>query len=280
MPEKSTRWILAAALIVQLILLSAQVRSAETDQSLLESSLLRFVGPLAQVVGASSQSFLQTSGYFAQRRALREENARLTQELEELRKERVRVFGIEDELERLSEASQYERLSGRLPRVADVIHLDYGSWQQTLVLYVGSRGAVRQQPVVTSQGLVGRVVVPAGRYAKVQLITDRSASVGAMMARTRRQGVVRGGAGGYLELDFVPLQEDVAEGDLIVTAGIDGVYPRGLPIGTVISVTAGHELFHEIRLVPTVDLGQLAQVYLLEATDVPPELLETNGATP
>ena len=94
--------------------------------------------------------------------------------------------------------------------------------------------------MLSPDGLVGRVFTVAGPYAKVQLITDRAAGVGGMILRTRRQGVVRGGGrGSGLELDYVPLQADVRPGDRVLTAGIDGVYPRGIPIGTVVSVEPG-----------------------------------------
>ncbi len=132
------------------------------------------------------------------------------------------------------------------------------------------------QPVLSPEGLVGRVVNVAGPYAKVQLITDRAAGVGGMILRTRRQGVVRGGGrgSGGLELDYVPLQADVRPGDRVLTAGIDGVYPRGIPVGTVVSVEQGGQLFHRIQLAPAVDFGALDQVYLLDYEAVPQKVKE------
>jgi rod shape-determining protein MreC len=126
--------------------------------------------------------------------------------------------------------------------------------------------------VLSADGLVGRVITVAGPYAKVQLITDRAASVGGMVLRNRRQGVVRGGGGrgsGGLELDYVPRQADVREGDRVVTAGIDGVYPRGIALGTVTAVEQGGQLFYRIQLAPAVDFGSLDQVYLLDYPAVP-----------
>jgi rod shape-determining protein MreC len=128
------------------------------------------------------------------------------------------------------------------------------------------------------------VVTVSGPYAKVQMITDRLAGVSAMILRNRRQGVVRGGGrGDGLELDYVPLQADVRPGDRVLTAGIDGVYPRGIPIGTVASVEAGgQQLFHRIQVVPAVDFGAVDQVYLLEYQAVPPPLTQESrpGARP
>ncbi len=278
MTERRIRWLLVGVLLAQLILLSSQVRSEDQAYSLLEASMLRLVAPLAKGVEATAGAVTRLRGGFETRRTLRADNERLRSELEVMRRQRVETFGLEQKLELLSKAASYAQSTGAPPRVADVVLLDYGTWQKTLMLYAGEQGVVRQQPVVTDAGLVGRVVVPAGRYAKVQMITDRTASVGAMIERTRRQGVVRGGEDGLLEMDFVPLQEEVKVGDRVLTAGIDGVYPRGIPVGTVVSVSPGSELFHEITLVPEVDLGRMDQVFLLQAEQLPVDLLEAGDA--
>jgi rod shape-determining protein MreC len=189
----------------------------------------------------------------------------------------LRSSELGDEMARLGSAVEYAPPPiGRI-RAADVIYIDRSSLLRTLVLYAGPTEAKVNQPVLSPEGLVGRVVVVAGHYAKVQLITDRAAAVGAMALRTRRQGVVRGSArdpGFGLELDYVPLQADLRAGDRIVTAGIDGIYPRGIPVGTVASVEPGGQLFHKIRLTPAVDFGSLDQVYLLEHEPVPDPVKE------
>jgi rod shape-determining protein MreC len=143
-----------------------------------------------------------------------------------------------------------------------------------LVVDAGGYSPRENQPVVSPLGLVGRVVVAAGRYGKVQLVTDRAAAVGAMLERTRRQGVVRGDGQGGLEMDYVPAQADVAVGDRVVTAGIDGVFPRGVPVGRVTRVEPGSELFHRILLAPAVDLAELDQTYLVDRQGVPDAMKE------
>jgi rod shape-determining protein MreC len=95
-----------------------------------------------------------------------------------------------------------------------------------------------------------------------------------MIQRTRRQGVIRGSGEGSLELDYIPAQADVRVGDLVVTAGIDGIYPRGVPVGSIAAVAAGAELFHRIRVMPLVDFGLLDQVFVLDRESIPEELLE------
>jgi rod shape-determining protein MreC len=166
--------------------------------------------------------------------------------------------------------------AGRL-RAVDIVYVDHASWLRSLIIYTGAERARPNQPVLSPGGLVGRVVTVSGPYAKVQMITDRLAGVSAMILRNRRQGVVRGGGrGNGLELDYVPLQADVRPGDRVLTAGIDGVYPRGIPVGTIASVEPGGQLFHRINVAPAVDFGTLDQVYLLEYQAVPQTLKETS----
>ena len=280
MTERQSRWLLVLVLAGQLVLLSSQVPGSNRDQSLFETLSLRAVAPFARMVSASGRGLAGVRQGLRSRDQLQQENQELRQRLGLLEEERARFFGLEGRLERLDEAVLYEPPGAGPVRAADVVHVDYGSWYQTLILYVGKGEVHRQQPVVTSEGLLGRVVVVAGPFAKVQLVTDRAASVGAMVERTRRQGVARGGRDGTLEMDFVPLQADVLVGDRIVTAGIDGIFPRGLPVGRVTAVEPGNELFHRIRVQPAVDFGRLDQVYLLEIESVPETLVETSDAEP
>jgi rod shape-determining protein MreC len=256
------------------VLLSLQAARTATESSLLERGVTRVVAPFPRTVGAVSGWLDSISDSTALRGRLIAENERLRSEVEALRRDRVRLYGIELNFERLGEAVMYSPPpTGRL-RVADVVYIDHSSWLQTMLLHVGGARVENNQAVVAGRGLVGRVILVSGPYAKVQLITDHAASIGAMVARTRRQGVARGAAGGILELDFVPLQADVRVGDQIVTAGIDGIYSRGIPIGTVSAVSPGDELFHRIELRPDVDFGRLDQVYVLDREPVPEVLKE------
>lgn len=269
--ERRSRWLLLIVLALQLILLSAQAQT-ESGSSRLESLFVRSVAPVSRAVSGGSSVFENFKEGLRTRETLKRENRDLRIEVERLRRERIESLGVKRELERLSEALDYATVPKGSLRVADIVYIDHVSWLQTLVLYVGSDEVVRNQAVVSSDGLVGRVVTSAAPYAKVQLVTDRYASVGGMLQRTRRQGVVKGSSPGSLELTYVPLQADVRIGDLVVTAGIDGIYPRGVPIGKITEVRPGDELFHEIRLTPAVDFGVLDQVYVLDRMPMPEEI--------
>jgi rod shape-determining protein MreC len=76
----------------------------------------------------------------------------------------------------------------------------------------------------------------------------------------------------------VPLQADIRPGDRLLTAGIDGIYPRGIAVGAILEVTPGDELFHRVRVAPAVDFGKLEKVYVLEPVGLPADLQRGEGA--
>ncbi|HXO22927.1 MAG TPA: rod shape-determining protein MreC [Thermoanaerobaculia bacterium] len=274
MDERRTGWLLIVVLLGQLVFLAAQVPSAGGSGTYLQAIGLRLVSPLARLVAVVSRGFSGSREDLRLREGLIAENRSLHREVDRLRLQLLRLEDLGDEMDRLGAAVQYATPPVGQIRAADVVYLDHTSWLRTLVLYSGGTPARMNQPVLSPAGLVGRVIVVAGPYAKVQLITDRAAAVGSMDLRTRRQGVVRGSGGTEeaLDLDYVPLQADVRPGDRVVTAGIDGIYPRGIPVGTVATVEPGGQLFHRIRLTPLVDFGSLDQVYLLDHLPVPAEV--------
>lgn len=279
MDERRTAWVLIVVLVGQLVYLAVQ--GGRTGETRAEKVGLRLLGPLARAVAAVPRSFSDARQDMKMRDSLQTENRRLRREVETLRLQLLRLTDVEGEMLRLGNAMRYGTPPAGRIRAVDVVYVDYASWLRTLVLYTGDPPARVNQPVLSADGLVGRVITVAGPYAKVQLITDRAASVGGMVLRTRRQGVVRGGRGsGGLDLDYVPLQADVRVGDRVLTAGIDGVYPRGIPVGTVVAVEGG-QLFHKIQVAPAVDFGALDQVYLLDNEVLPPNLKEAGpGGNP
>jgi rod shape-determining protein MreC len=281
--ERRTGYLLIALLLGQLVMVAIQGARSTRSRTYAEVAGLRVLGPAARLVTLTTGGAADLGHKVELQGRLLDENRRLRREVEELRLRMLRLADVEQDLTRLGDAVRYSApLLGQI-RAVDVVYADYASWLRSLLLYTGRQPAAFNQPVVSSAGLVGRVMLVAGPYAKVQLITDRAASVGGMVLRTRRQGVVRGGGreGGGLTFDYVPATADVRPGDVILTAGIDGVYPRGITVGTVVAVDPGGQLFRKIRLAPAVDFGALDQVYLLEHAAVPQDLARAiPGARP
>jgi len=261
--------LLLAILLGHLFILSTHERSRG---SRLEQLLLSTFGPIGHAAVAAADAARGAVGSLRLAGSLRRENAELHHELDRLRAETVRLQGVEERLERLSRNAGYTPPVSGDAIVADVVWVDQESWLRTLVLYTGTVAPRRNQPVVTDKGLVGRIVVSAGRYAKVLLLSDPSLVASAMVARTRQRGLARGGD--VVELEHIPLLADVRLGDEVVTAGIDGVFPRGIPIGTVSSVVPGQGLFQRIRITPAIDIDSLDQVFVLPREALPAEIRE------
>jgi rod shape-determining protein MreC len=135
---------------------------------------------------------------------------------------------------------------------------------RTLTIDKGTRDGLRpDMAVIAPPGVVGRIVVPSARSAKIQLLIDRNAAAGVIIERTRAQGVVVGSGDDRLQMQYVSEASDVAVGDLVVTSGIDTIYPKGLAVGTVESVERNGPAFKKIVVKPAVDFTRLEEVLIV-----------------
>jgi rod shape-determining protein MreC len=135
---------------------------------------------------------------------------------------------------------------------------------RTLTIDKGTRDAVgRDMAVIASSGIVGRVVVPSIRAAKVQMLIDRNAAAGALIERSRAQGVVLGRGDDRLQMEYVSEVADVAVGDVVVTSGIDGIYPKGFVIGRVETIEKSGAAYKRILVRPAVDFVGIEEVLVV-----------------
>ena len=135
---------------------------------------------------------------------------------------------------------------------------------RTVTIDKGTRDGLRaDMAVVAPAGIVGRVVTPVGRSAKVQLLVDRNAAAGALVERTRAQGVVIGDGENHLLMEYVSDVSEVVVGDVVVSAGIDGIYPKGFVIGRVESVEKSGPAYRRITIRPAVDFSSLETVLIV-----------------
>lgn len=154
-----------------------------------------------------------------------------------------------------------------LPTVsARVIGADPTPLFRTITIDRGAREGLRRDlAVLAPAGVVGRIVgEPGPRAAQVQLLIDRTAACGALIERSRAAGVIVGG-GTALRMEYVSNLADVRPGDVVVTSGTDGIYPKGFRIGEVEHVDRGAGLYKTIRVRPAVDFASL-EVVLVVAT--------------
>ena len=133
--------------------------------------------------------------------------------------------------------------------------------------------------LASPDGVVGRVVGDPGlRSAKVQLLVDRSAAAGAIIERTRAAGLVMGDADERrLRMEYVSNLEDVQVGDVVVTSGIDGIYPKGFVVGEVALVERGPGLYKTIHVRPNVEFSDLEDVLVVIREPAPSTLAQGGG---
>jgi rod shape-determining protein MreC len=135
---------------------------------------------------------------------------------------------------------------------------------RTLTIDKGTNhGLKADMAVIAGAGAVGRIVVPSPGAAKVQLLIDRNAAAGALIERSRAQGVALGGGDDRLRLEYVSEASDVVIGDVVVTSGIDGIYPKGFTIGTVDSVEKTGPAYKRITIKPAVNFSSLETVLVV-----------------
>jgi rod shape-determining protein MreC len=203
---------------------------------------------------------------------VREENERL----------RGRLARAEEENHQYREAilssERFQKLSGfraqrEIPMVpANVIHQDLSPWFQSLIIDQGAAAGIRPgMPVITDSGVVGLVSGTTPGASKVLLVVDPQSRVDAYVERTRARGTVRGTSGHQCDFEYVLRDENIEEGDLLLTSGLGTVYPKGLVVGRVASVdrkTSG--LFLGAKIVPAVDFTRLEEVFvILEQRQIP-----------
>lgn len=264
-------------LIVLAALMVLMSRSTQTSTSylgqtrtLFERTVMTIFSPVpktVEVVGKSAGDMYH--GYLDMRRAVAE-NIELRRKVAALTQENLRLQQSGGELARMRSILGYSEQFSMPTILAQVIMFDNTGRFNAIILNRGSDAGIEvNDTVVNPDGLIGRVVLTTKDLAKVQLLTDTNASVGALLDRTRRQGVVRGNGGNLTQMFYVPSLTDVQNGDAVASAGIDGIYPKGIPIGRVVKVEEGKDLFKQIWVRPSVDFTQLEEVMVIHTKKIP-----------
>ena len=207
--------------------------------------------------------FIET---FARRGDLEGENERLRQEMASLTQEIARLRELEFENQRLRLLLRYqeENPGYELLSVA-VIGRDPSNLMQRITVDKGTEdGVLEGMVVVANGGLAGKVIKSYPTSARVLLVTDPSSAVNAMIQGSRALGVVRGKPSNSLTMEFVSQNEQVTEGDLVVTSDLGGGFPKGVVIGQVVEIKGDDlDLFRELRLEPAVQFERLENVIVI-----------------
>ncbi len=247
-----------------------------------ESGQLQPVEDLAQyVIGPVQRSFagltggsLDFLGGLRDTRELREENRRRLAENDRLASENIHLKEIESENGTLRELLQFKRSNPSYTTLpADVIGRDPSPYFTTVIINAGESLGLRPgMPVITGgSALVGRVIQVNPRTSKVQLLEDVASSVNATIQSSRATGLVKGQADGTLAMEFIPMEEKVTAGDVVLSSGLGGDLPKALVIGQVTEVIHRDiDLFQSATIKPAVDLNRLEVVLVILNFDAQP----------
>jgi rod shape-determining protein MreC len=250
-------------LMLQIALLSLQIENSSG------TLLLRtwVMGAQAPVLAASSsiaggirsawRDYVWMVGARAENEQLRETVQRLS--LLNSAYEQVRLEN--DRLRRLislSSGMNYRtigaRVVGRTPEfLSNVIYIDRGSQD----------GIRIDAPVLSGDGIIGKINLVSGHQSQVQLITNPDAALGAMLEKTRTSGVLSGSGDPLLDLNYISNTEQVNPGDVVVSSGLDGIFPKGLAIGKVVDANKTKGVFLSVKVKPYMDLIHIEEVAVL-----------------
>jgi rod shape-determining protein MreC len=192
------------------------------------------------------------------------------QENQELHVQLVTAQGqIQKLSEQAGEAQRLRRLldfRSQLPFqtvAAEVIASSPGESSNAIFIDKGTdAGFTSDLAVITPEGVVGKILAVFPRSAQVLLVTDPSSGVGVTLAQSRVQGVLKGGSNNLGNIQYVMNEESVAPGEAVVTSGLDRIYPKGLPVGTVVTV-GNSGIYKDIVVKPAVDLSRLEMVLVV-----------------
>ena len=258
--------ILVAVLFAEVVGLAVQVkRTADTDSTrLIRVWTVSAVTPFEKAFAAAQGSISGAWHNYFDLRGVRAQNQKLQDEIEQLRLQQVRLAEDAGQARRLQRLLGFKEqfIARTLP--AQVIGSSGSDMSRVVYIDKGEGdGVMQDMAVITADGVVGKILRVFATTSQVLLINDPSSGVGALLEKSRLQGVIKGTANGELVLEKMMSDERVEPGDQLQTSGGDQIFPKGLPIGTVKSVSPGRDVFLKITVKPAAQLNQLEEVLVI-----------------
>lgn len=258
--------IFVALFLFVVVLLTAQARSADRRQvgplgTLLLTALLPVQSGMARVVDGATglwERYTEIGRLRVENRQLRTQVDALSQEVAALREQALTA-------QRLQRLLDLRHQTAFRAVVARVVSRDPSHWFSTLLIDRGGRdGLQRNAPVVTPDGVVGRVIEVTPTVARVLLVADSRSALGVLVQRSRDAGVVEGRSSLMLHMKYLSRTTQVQPGDLVVTSGQGGVFPSGLVVGRIVRVfKEPGALLQEAEVEPAAQLDRVEEVLVL-----------------
>jgi rod shape-determining protein MreC len=264
--------LLTIVIVVQVLFLAVQIQHADKEGE--NHSLMRSwsVGLFSPFERAGAWGVGKVRGtwrhYFALSDAARE-NERLKQENGALKLENTQLRSKVSEADRLAALLNFRESQIHVPMVGARV-IATGPDANSAVVFIdrGQRAGIKKNMgVITPDGVVGKVIEAFGETSRVLLVTDPDSGVGAMIEESRVQSPVKGLGEPLLNMSYVSNDDEVKLGEHVVTSGMDRIFPRDLPVGTIVEVKQGSPPFKFIRVRPSAQIEKLEEVIVLLTTD-------------
>lgn len=277
-PRHKSVVLLAGVILLQVLLLAVQIKR-DSQGRLIRTWTVGAVSPFERAGSYGFGWFRDVwRNYFALRSA-KKDREDLRRENDALKLRIAQLEGKAAETDRLAALLHFRQSQSDVPMVAArVIGGSAGTASLTVEIDRGEKDGIRKDMgVITPDGVVGKVSEAYGNTSTVLLLTDTKSGVGAMLADTRIQSPVGGLGEPLITMKYVPNDDDVSVGERVITSGMDRIFPRDLPVGTITEVKAGVD-FKKIRIKPAANLEKLEEVLVLltlnplKGNDVPAAL--------
>jgi rod shape-determining protein MreC len=270
-------WLFMTVTVMHLILISAQVQTRR-GVPMLEEAIF---GTMAEVQRVATGGIGEARGFWQSYVNLREtgrENESLKQRVSQLEVALQRERALAGQTKVLQEMLDLKTETPFATTPAMVIASAASPEFRTMTLDKGSsQGLAADMAVLAPAGVVGRVVLPTPRAAKVQLIIDRNAAAAGLVERSRAQGVVIGTGTDQMRFEYIPGTADLKVGDRVVTSGMDGIYPKGFVIGQIESIQRSAGEFSNVLIRPAVNLSALETVLVVTSATEGPKAERTSA---
>ena len=257
--------LLTTVVVAQVLLLAAQVKR-ERQVRLIRIWTVELIAPLERTGSGIVHGIEHGWGGYIGLRHAREENESLRAELDRLKLRNAELESRAQEAERLEALLSFRNAHPEASLLAaSVIGASLDSGSQVMYLNRGSRDGIRRDMgVITPDGVVGKIIAVYPDTSQVLLMSDKESGVGALLADTRTQGPVKGTGEPLVFLNYISNDEKVTVGEAVLTSGQDRIFPKDLPVGTVVEATPDRKSpFMKIRLRPAAHLDRLEEVLIL-----------------
>jgi rod shape-determining protein MreC len=259
-------WVL---LIFFLFFLISLNREKSGNWNPLERVIVEITTPFQKLANATINTTRNTWFKYFELINARKENIRLKEQIISLKTENYRDQELLATHRRLQKLLQFAETTDQAVMAAQVIGRDPSGLFQSVIINKGkTSGLSVNMPVVNEDGIVGRIVSVSNNYSKVLLLIDQNSAVDCIIQRSRDTGIVKGLTSDTCIMDYVLKTSDIRVEDIIITSGIGGIFPKGVPVGKVNDIKdPSDELFREVKIKPFVDFSKLEEILIILMED-------------